>query len=274
MPTRFSLYNHKTQRTFLLDQKSVTLGRSEHCALRLLDADASREHAKLFSSIGGLTIVDLQSTNGTFVNGQRIGAARQLQEGDTIAIAGEAFTVKVEVDQSSATRMADVIDMTRIGGVIMVPPPRESARKNFLGLFSFARKSKIPDVASEPLFALEHQATIDKYIDHFRGSHRGEKAVLFFHKNNKTLAVHCVEEGTGDNHWSLGRCETSYIAIADESVSKHHAKLTYKWGTWLLEDQHSTNGIMLNGVRKESIKLTDEADIRLGDIKAYVRIVD
>lgn len=273
MPTSYSLYNNNTQSLLPLPDKSMTLGRSENCRLRLLDGDASREHARLFRSIGGLTIVDLGSTNGTYVNGVKISEAKHLQPGDIIGIASERFTVKMEADYSNATRMADVIGMTRVGKVIMVPPPRESWRTRFFSFFSFLWRSKARATSSEPPFAEEHQANIDKYLQHFQDAEAGDKAVLFFHKNNKTLAVHCVAEGTEDNHWSLGRCETNYISITDASVSKHHATLSCKRGKWLLEDHSSTNGIMLNGVRKESIKLTDEADVRLGDVKVYVRLL-
>lgn len=272
MPNSYSLYNTKTEDVLPLSDKSVTMGRSEHCGLRLLDRDASREHARLFTSIGGLTITDLGSTNGTYVNGARITAARHLQPGDTIEIAGEAFTVRME-SVDDATRMADVIDMTRIGQVIVVPPPRESFRRNFLGLFSFSRSAKASSSTPGSAFTVEHRATIDKYLDYFGKAGKGGKAVLFFHKNNKTLAVHCVAEGTNDNTWAIGRCETSYIMVDDESVSKRHANLSYRRGKWVLDDHKSTNGIMLHGVRRDSIKLIDEADIRMGDVKIYVRLI-
>jgi predicted component of type VI protein secretion system len=63
----------------------VVLGRSRECAVRLGDADTSRRHAKIVCSGGRFVLHDLGSTNGTFVNGERIGE-RELEPGDRLQI--------------------------------------------------------------------------------------------------------------------------------------------------------------------------------------------
>ena len=46
------------------------LGRGTDCDLRMVDAGVSRHHAELRVEDGQVVLVDLGSTNGTFVNGQ------------------------------------------------------------------------------------------------------------------------------------------------------------------------------------------------------------
>jgi pSer/pThr/pTyr-binding forkhead associated (FHA) protein len=48
------------------------LGRGTDCDLRLVDPGVSRHHAELRVENGQVVLVDLSSTNGTFVNGQPV----------------------------------------------------------------------------------------------------------------------------------------------------------------------------------------------------------
>ncbi len=54
----------------------------------MLDDDdfASAHHARIESSREGVWIVDLDSTNGTWVNDERMNGRRKLQEGDVVRI--------------------------------------------------------------------------------------------------------------------------------------------------------------------------------------------
>jgi hypothetical protein len=70
---------------------TVSIGRSRSCDLRLPGGDASRRHAEIAGGHDGFTITDLGSTNGTFVNDQRI-QKHELQPGDRIEIGNSMIT--------------------------------------------------------------------------------------------------------------------------------------------------------------------------------------
>lgn len=65
--------------------KAVTLGRDGVCTIALGGEDVSREHAKVWIAEDQVWVSDLDSTNGTFVNGQRV-TKRALENGDEIRI--------------------------------------------------------------------------------------------------------------------------------------------------------------------------------------------
>jgi transcriptional regulator with GAF, ATPase, and Fis domain len=64
----------------------VVIGRSEAANLRIDDASVSRQHARLVLEGDSVTLVDLGSHNGTFVNKVRVAGRRVLQPNDVITI--------------------------------------------------------------------------------------------------------------------------------------------------------------------------------------------
>jgi len=77
---------------------SATIGRMDQADLRLQDDCVSRRHARLgvVRSDSGLalTLTDLESANGTYVNGQRLLASRCLAVGDVIDIGNARIRVR------------------------------------------------------------------------------------------------------------------------------------------------------------------------------------
>ena len=73
----------------------LTIGRNPRLAfLVLLDPEVSSLHARIARDGGPPILIDANSTNGTFVNGERI-TNRPLQAGDEIAIGGVRLRVQV-----------------------------------------------------------------------------------------------------------------------------------------------------------------------------------
>ncbi len=69
-----------------LGQACMVAGRDPGCEIVRTDAGVSRRHAQFLATFGkAISVVDLASTNGTFVNGERVGA-RSLREGDLVRL--------------------------------------------------------------------------------------------------------------------------------------------------------------------------------------------
>jgi FHA domain-containing protein len=68
-----------------IDRQSVVIGRSKDCDIRLDDPNASRRHAEVRQEGTAYWLVDLDSTNGTTVNGRRQQRAR-LENDDRITV--------------------------------------------------------------------------------------------------------------------------------------------------------------------------------------------
>ncbi len=65
---------------------TLIIGRDPQAQITLDAPVVSRHHARIQQTAQGPLITDLNSTNGTFVNGSRLTAARRLQEGDVVQI--------------------------------------------------------------------------------------------------------------------------------------------------------------------------------------------
>src|SRR5438477_3975914 len=79
--------------------REIVIGRSSDLDMVLVEDMVSRKHAKIASVAGQVTIQDLGSTNGTFVNGEKIKKVR-LKEGDRILIGTSIIKlVAVELGQ-------------------------------------------------------------------------------------------------------------------------------------------------------------------------------
>lgn len=69
-----------------LGASAVLIGRGPACTLVLTDDYASTRHARIYPHQGGWWVEDLDSTNGTFVDGERIDAPRELRPGVAVRI--------------------------------------------------------------------------------------------------------------------------------------------------------------------------------------------
>jgi hypothetical protein len=68
-----------------VDKRRVVIGRSKECDIQVHDPNVSRQHAELRQEGTAYWVVDLESTNGTEVNGRREQRAK-LEDGDRIVV--------------------------------------------------------------------------------------------------------------------------------------------------------------------------------------------
>ena len=105
------------------------LGRAPHCNLVLDEPLASRQHAEILQESGRFFLRDMQSRNGTFLNGQRLTGRGLLNDGDEMAIGNARLKFVWEVDSTGseadedATRVASPADLKKL------TPSQKVARK-------------------------------------------------------------------------------------------------------------------------------------------------
>ena len=71
---------------FKLSKGEAVIGRAPNAAIRVVDDGVSRNHARIRHDSSGLFLDDLESRNGTYVNGARLSGSTVLREGDKIQV--------------------------------------------------------------------------------------------------------------------------------------------------------------------------------------------
>lgn len=82
---------------FEIESFPFIVGTSPVCDARLSDRTVSRRHLRLFRIGENIAVADMGSTNGTAVNGKRLGAGenRKLEDGDVLGLGRERLTVHI-----------------------------------------------------------------------------------------------------------------------------------------------------------------------------------
>jgi DNA-binding winged helix-turn-helix (wHTH) protein len=88
-----------TDKTFPLADGENIIGRDPRCAIWIDVSGVSRRHARITRTGDRAALEDLDSSNGTFIGGQRITAARALADGDVIELGSTAVTFRQWSDE-------------------------------------------------------------------------------------------------------------------------------------------------------------------------------
>jgi pSer/pThr/pTyr-binding forkhead associated (FHA) protein len=104
----------------------ITIGRSVQNNLVIQDTAASRFNSKILPDSGAFRLVDLESTNGTFLNGNRISESVVLNDGDEIQIGEHLFRVEISIPEPAAETIHEAIVELPLGETFVVPVETDS----------------------------------------------------------------------------------------------------------------------------------------------------
>lgn len=121
--------------------RELTIGRDPGADLTLDDAGVSRRHARLSLADGdGPVIEDLGSSNGTFVNGERVGGKRRLADGDEIRIGETAIELHDAGGSTPVTEIAPAPAPQRRAAARQPAKPSHAGREgtlNWIAIVAF-----------------------------------------------------------------------------------------------------------------------------------------
>jgi pSer/pThr/pTyr-binding forkhead associated (FHA) protein len=271
-----SLVSLTDGREYVLHGRPLVIGREAGCDVVLDSAKVSRRHAELLMSARGYVLVD-SSTNGTFVNGDRVHGEHLLARGDVLRIGDDEFRFHADVPKptpppASTPPRAPVAaapphpqppSPLRAG-----PPPGAAERLSHTlhGLPAVPRpavpgpKSPTPATPRPPVHpagAPKPVADALAYLIVRSGPLKGQRFPI------KVPIV------------NVGRADYNDVVLPDDSVSTTHAKIQRREGIWVLVDLDSTNGTLVDGERVSGeVPLAPGALVRIGQVQTIFEPTD
>jgi pSer/pThr/pTyr-binding forkhead associated (FHA) protein len=245
--------------------ESLVFGRDASCEVVITSKDVSRRHAEIRPTPQGYVIVD-SSTNGTFVNSERVPGHAMLSRADVVRIgthdfrfyadAAPAAETASEPPEGAQRRLAN----TMFGERPPVPPPAAPAAP----APAAPAPAPPPPAAATPPEPPARPATPT-------GRPTGELAHLVI-RSGSLKGQRIPVRTTLAN---IGRADYNDIVLPDDSVSTVHAKLQRREGIWVIVDLGSTNGTFADGepVTPEA-PLAPGALLRFGEVRAFFEPAD
>ena len=105
------IHGSEQERAYEITDNVITIGRDSSCQIRLNDSTVSRHHARITLNGDTLTIEDLDSNNGTFLNGLPV-TTNRLRVDDIVTLG------KVELQLRQATNMPSMSSKSSASGVL------------------------------------------------------------------------------------------------------------------------------------------------------------
>ena len=146
MPVLVVLEGDDPQRVFVLGDTPTVLGRDPSCQISLADSTCSRRHARveMRHRDGEFVAVcdDLGSTNGTFVNGERLAATCTLREHDKVRVGATlfGFLMRDELEMEADRRLLELATVDVLTGLLN----RGAFDREFAREFERARRYRRP----------------------------------------------------------------------------------------------------------------------------------
>lgn len=281
---------------FIITEETL-VGRGKDCDVFIDDKKISRKHALLKIVSGRLEVTDLESSNGTFINGSKISQPSNLANGDSVSFEKHMFTVSIAMNEQQKDEV-DIDEDDDHTAVMDFTPEQfaklhkgsDSSSKNEVGKEveeiieenknKTNEKEAVPSSWIEESGASEGTRMLD--MSELEALRAGAKEVK--QNDSKVTRLHCFVEEKEEiielpihdyeqaSGWEIGRDSTCDIVLNHPSVSNRHAQIIHQNGRWKIVNLVSTNGIQINGQKRLSTFLSDGDKIGMGSVELVIKI--
>lgn len=259
-----------SSREFALKPETV-LGRQAECDVLLTEGHASRRHARLVQAEDGYWLEDLGSSNGTFINGNRISGRVKVASGDRLRFDVEEYDFRVP-SQAAPVALDD-------GKTVYRAPESAAVVAESSGVFKRPGAWADPDAMGD---AGVHKT---KFIDPAQMKQMASSAAplaaapsavegphLQVVSGSRTgLNIQLAVGGSGNAEWTIGSQADREVQFMDSGVSALHAKIVNEGERWKVLDQMSANGTFVNGKRANVSYLASGDRVRFGPVECVFR---
>ena len=266
----------------------MVVGRSKDCDLVINEGHPSRRHAQISLTDDGVTIVDLGSANGTFVNLERVDEKRLLKDGDIVAFDICEFRFVWEKadqpeDSSDQTviRSPDDLQQTIVRSAAKLSveqSPRVEEKSPRIEEKTTRTDTAIPgswvadpnsNVAGDTVFySREQLAQIP--VEHKPSDANSTQPYLKVGNGLSQGSIIRLTAPTSSGEWTIGSDDSRDITFTDDGVSAFHAKIVQQGGQWKLVDQLSANGSFINEKKILTGFLKSGDRVRIGTVECVM----
>ncbi len=262
---------------FPLINLPLVLGRIQPADILIDIAAVSRKHARISRDISGYIIEDLDSRNGTYVNGERIQGSRVLSNGDILRL-GMDVDLKLVADISQTTEAST--------GKVSAPFITQKPSMETMVQFSPAEEKPVaPDSPAKETVQKSTTETGETFVQQqapglatvFKPMQKagGQTAIMQAIVDPLVAPQQLVVNESGQQpriytltnaRISIGRLPENDIVLNNNFVSRHHAELEKRGDDYyLVPIPNILNALLLDGVPvMEPVRLRHGAKIRIG----------
>jgi two-component system NtrC family sensor kinase len=246
VPSLFVIRGSDQGTRFELEEPAVGLGRDSSNAVQVHDTEVSRQHAEIRRADGGYLIADLDSSNGTFVNGQRIRQHR-LASGDQVQVGGTlmlftrpaeesehdpADQIDIASDQQTGDESHIVHSVSQEEGSRIFRPEADVPQHSWL-----ARARSNLQVMYHTALAVSHTLDIDQLLGRimqliFEWVEADRGCIMLVNPETKALEpkVHRSRQGVrGGNKITISKTILDYVTERNEGVLTSDARQDDRW---------------------------------------------
>lgn len=254
-------------------EQETLIGREVECAISLDSPHVSRYHAKIIVAAAGASIEDLNSSNGTYVNGKRIKERTKISIGDEIRFDDLSFRL---TSKSSHKSDATVI-VSKEALASTIPAEAQSAASTASpspaapAKAAPAEKEENDEDSTRMLSSeqIDNIAEINKKLQKFTDTGSGPRFVA-------TTApirgkVFELDAQIADNIWRFGRSRDCEICVSAPSISRHHGTIRKENGRFFFASEPGKT-LRVNDVEKSEAQLKHNDQIQIGPIEFIFRL--